>query len=234
MTTILVTRDFMITDCRVTSLRHNEKTYFDNKCKIETDCTVVHKGKRIVAMAACGDVSSSSYVKSLMSHSDLAGFELETLTKILNGMPVHRNHQSDYEIVCLLEDGECVIVSGDVKHNGITVSGIGGTTTRTYLIKTKHCLDGNSSVVFGSGNAIFNILKDRINTSELSFVDVFYFAAGLDSSSSNSYSTYSRVTNELFVTVNPTKKDITERMNRVLKKINFTDPEYKKKNSVNS
>jgi hypothetical protein len=225
MTTILVTRDFLIADCRMTNFKRGQRTYFDNRCKIETDCTVVHKGKRIVAIASCGDVEPSSYVKSLLTHSDLVGFELEKLTNILNGMPVHRNHQSDYEVVCLLEDGECVVISGDVRYNGITDRDVGGTTTRTYLNKTKQCLDGNSSVVFGSGNVIFNILKDRINTSELSFVDVFYFAAGLDSSSSNSYSAYSRVTNELFVTVNPTKKDITERMNRVLKKINFTDPE---------
>jgi hypothetical protein len=93
--------------------------------------------------------------------------------------------------------------------------------------------DNTSWLLFGSGKRIFSILEDRIDTSELNFVDIFYFAAGLDPNSSNSYSVYSRITNELFTTVVPTKKDITERMNRVLKNINFTDPEYKKKNSVN-
>jgi hypothetical protein len=227
MTTILVTRDYLIADRRTTTGRYGEVTYIDNKCKIEVDCSAIHNGKRIVAMAACGDVAPFTHVKDLIKSEKFVNVELQVIVNVLNEIPVHSLKHSNYEVVCLIEDGECVVISNKIVHTS------NGSHNSTYLLRMKSLSDGLSSIVFGSGEGIFSILKGRVDTAKLSFIDVFYFAAGTDQSSSNSYSAYSRTTNELFTVVNPTKQDITERMNRVLKKINFTNMEYKKKNSVN-
>lgn len=230
MTTVLITRDYIITDKRTTLIINAEQVRIDNRCKIEVDCTVVDEGKRIMAVASTGDVRASNHIKSLMTNSQNTNVELNTLVTALNGIPTHSDDDRDYELICLREDGNYTVVSRGITH----IDGLyGGSVVQMSVYRGSSIENSNDFDVFGSGTDIIDALKNRLDLSELNPIDAFYFAAGVDSNSSNSYSVYSRITNELFVTVIPTKKDISQRMNRVLKKIDLVDPKYKKKNSVN-
>lgn len=230
MTTVLITRDYIITDKRTTLIINNEEVSIDNRCKIEVDCTVVDEGIKIMAVTSTGDVRASMHIKSLLTNPQNAGVELSTLVGALNGLPTNSDDNRNYELICLKEDGNYTVVSRGIK----CIDGLyGGSETHMDIYRGTCKENSNDFDVFGSGTDIIDALRNRFDMWKLNPIDVFYFIAGVDACSSNSYSVYSRITNELFATVVPTKRDITQRMNRVLEKINFIDPKYKKKNSVN-
>lgn len=229
MTTVLVTRDYIIADKRTTLIINAEEICIDNRCKIEVDCTVVDEGMRIMAATSTGDVRASTHMKKLITNPKNTGIELSTLVTTLNSIPTHSDDSHNYELVCLREDGNYIVVSRGITH----IDGLyGGSEVRMSIYRGSPTENSNDFDVFGSGTDVIDSLKNRLDLSELNSIDVFYFVAGIDSNSSNSYSVYSRITNELFVTIIPTKRDITQRINKVLKKIDFIDPKYKIKNAV--